>query len=168
MTEATYIIGAPGAGKSTLMDQFLEGWAVGPYTKWTRKEMFGHLLQHPERGLGAYLGHRRPNYPGTDALSLSVAPQALLWAEAVPLLGLSHVYGEGIRLGYPTFLITLSRVADLTVVYLDVDPEEASRRRLARGGKQMSPKWCQAATSRAKSCALACQEAGIRVVTRQG
>ena len=44
MTQSIYIVGAPGSGKSTLMAHLLDGWEVGPYEKWTRREMFGHYL----------------------------------------------------------------------------------------------------------------------------
>jgi len=146
------------------MARLLEGWAVGPYQRWTTREMFGHYLEHPEKGRGAYVGHLRPEYPGTDALSLSVAPQALLWLEALPLLGLDWVYGEGARLSHFGFLSALADVTDLTVLYLDVSPEEAARRRAARGGKQMAESYCKIATSKAANVAKACREAGIRVV----
>lgn len=163
-TRSVYIVGAPGSGKSTAMARLLEGWTAGPYTKWTAKEMFGHHLSHPEKGTGAYLGHLRPEYPGTDALSLSVAPQALLWLDALPLLGLDWVFGEGVRLGHIGFLLALGAATDLTVVYLDVDPETCAERRAERGGKLLSERWVKVATGRARSVATACREAGIRVV----
>lgn len=164
-TRALYIVGGPGAGKSTLMAETLQGWVPGPYTKWTAREMFGHYLEHPEKGRGAYLGHLRPEYPGTDALSLSVAPQALLWLEALPLLGLDWVFGEGTRLSHPGFLLALHKATDLTVVHLKVDPEEAARRRAARGGKQLSEQYCKLATSKADNAAQACRDAGMRVLS---
>lgn len=163
MTQAIYIVGAPGAGKSTLMAQMLRDWRVGPYTKWTRKELFGHYMEHPEKGRGAYLGHLRPEYPGTDALSLSVAPQALLWLEALPMLGLDWVFGEGIRLSHQGFLSELARATDLTVVFLRVDPDEAARQRAARGGKLLSEQFCKTASTKAERVVEACRAAGIRV-----
>lgn len=166
MTKSTYIVGAPGSGKSTLMAQMLEGWQVGPYTKWTKREMFGHTLTHPELGTGAYLGHLRPEYPGTDALSLSVAPQAMLWLQSLPLLGLDHVFGEGVRLSHLVFLMELASLTDLTVIYLRVSLEVAAERRLARGGKQLSDGYCKIATSKAHNVAAACRDVGIRVEER--
>jgi len=165
LTKALYIVGGPGSGKSTLMAETLQGWTAGPYTRWTAKEMMGHTLTHPEKGTGAYLGHLRPEYPGTDALSLSVAPQALLWLESLPLLGLDWVFGEGTRLSHPAFLQALHKVTDLTVVHLKLDPEEAARRREARGGKLLSDQYCKIATSKADNAAQACREAGIRVLS---
>jgi hypothetical protein len=166
VTQATYIVGGPGSGKSTLMAHLLEGWAIGPYLKWTQREMFGHYLTHPEEGLGAYLGHLRPEYPGTDALSLSVAPQALIWLQALPLLGLDQVYGEGARLSHLGFLTALAEVTDLTVIYLKVDPDVAAQRRVGRPGKVLSEQFCKSQTSKAANVAAACREAGIRVDER--
>lgn len=164
LTRSLYILGGPGTGKSTLMAQALRGWTPGPYQKWTTREMFGHYLSNPELGSGAYLGHLRPEYPGTDALSLSVAPQALLWLQALPLLGLDWVFGEGARLSHLGFLSALAESTDLTVVHLQVDPEEGARRRAGRSGKQLSEQYCRAATSKADSAAAACRKSGIRVV----
>lgn len=169
MTASTYIVGAPGSGKSTLMAQMLRGWEVGPYIRFTEREMFGHVLTMEQLGepfTGAYLGHLRPEYPGTDALSLSVAPHALRWLDSLPLLGLDHIYGEGVRLSHIGFLTALAACTDLTVIYLQVDPEEAARRRLARGGKLLSDQYCKIATSKANNVAAACRDAGIRVETR--
>lgn len=164
MTAATYIIGAPGSGKSTRMARLIEPWSVGPYVRLTKRELFGHYLAGPGGSLGVYLGHLRDEYPGTDALSLSVAPQALLWVQALPLLGLDVVYGEGVRLAHIGFLTALNEVTDLTVLHMLVDPEVAAARRLARGGKQLSDHYCRIATSRALNAAQACREAGIKVV----
>lgn len=163
MTRATYIVGAPGSGKSTLMAQFLLGWEVSPYMRWTSREMFGHYLHHPRHGHGAYLGHLRADYSGTDALSLSVAPQALLWLEALPLLGLDWVWGEGTRLGHIGFLSALAARTDLKVVHLRVSPELAAERRAARSGKKLSEQYCKIATTKADNVAAACRAAGIEV-----
>jgi hypothetical protein len=166
VTRSIYIVGGPGSGKSTLMAELLEGWEVGPYVRFTKREMFGHYMQS-EEGLGAYLGHLRPDYPGTDALSLSVAPQALSWLrDTMPLMGLDWVFGEGARLSHMGFLTELAACTDLTVIYLHVDPEEAARRRQARGGKLLSESYCKIATSKARNVAAACREAGIRVEER--
>lgn len=165
MTKSVYIIGAPGSGKSTLMTEILEGWNVGPYQRWGR-EVFGHYLEHPEKGRGAYLGHLRPEYPGTDALSLSAAPRVVEWLEALPLLGLDWVFGEGARLSHMGFLSALAEATDLTVVHLDVDPEVAAQRRLARGGKQLSDQFCKTMTSKVNNVAAACRAEGIRVIKK--
>jgi hypothetical protein len=93
-----------------------------------------------------------------------VAPQALLWLESLPLLGLDWVFGEGIRLSHIGFLTGLALVTDLTVVHLDLDPEVAAERRAARPGKQLSPAYCKNVFTRANNTAQACREAGLKVV----
>jgi hypothetical protein len=149
------------------MSALLEGWATGPYERLTSREMFGHYLLGPDLETGLYLGHRRPEYPGTDALSLSVSPQALRWLEtAEPTLG--WVFGEGIRLGHPRFLRALAEKTELTVVHLAVDPILATHRRLQRAGKSLSEKYCKTATATAASAAEACREAGIQVLELDG
>lgn len=166
MTASTYILGAPGAGKSTLMAELLMPWDIGPYTKWHR-EVFGHWLSSPETGMsGVYLGHLRPEFPGTDALSLSAAPRVLEWLESLPLLGVDHLYAEGARLSHIGFLQALHEVTDLTVIHLVVDPEVAAARRVARGGKQLSEQFCKNMTTKAHNVAARCREVGIRVEER--
>ena len=165
MTRAVYYLGEPGTGKTTLMARRLAGWTVGPYIRFTPKEMFGHYLSHPEQGYGAYLGHLRPEYPGTDALSMSVAPHAMLWLQSLPLLGLDWVFGEGQRIGHPGFLTALDALTDLTVVHLQVSPEVAAARRAGRGGsKLITERHCKLIRTKALKSATACAEAGLRVV----
>lgn len=166
MTRSVYIIGGSGAGKSTLMAQLLEDWEVGPYSRLTTRELFGHYLQRGDE-TGIYLGHLRPGaYPGTDALSLSVAPQALLWLESLPLLGIDWVFAEGTRLSHMGFLTALAAATDLTLIHLEVPDEVAAQRRLDRGGKQLTDQFCRVVKTKASNVAEACRQAGIRVETR--
>lgn len=166
MTRAIYLVGAPGVGKSTVMEHILEGWVPGEYVRWTKKEMFGHYLLHPTMGwFGAYMGHLRDEYPGTDALSLSVAPQALIWLMSLNILGLDWIFGEGARLSHPLFLDSLRKRAELTVVHLTASPEVLSERREARGGKVQTDQYCAAAATKATNTAARCKEWGVRVLT---
>lgn len=181
MTSAVYLLGAPGVGKSTVMARLLGDWDVGsvfdyphhqtgrcpcePYCwgckKWTSREMFGHVFQHDELGAGAYLGHIRREYPGTDALSRSVQPQAMLWLESLPLLGLSWVWGEGERLANTKFLAALGERTDLQVVHLVAPPDVLERRRLGRPGKPLTDKHC---LSKATQSANLARDIGAREV----
>lgn len=167
MTRSVYLLGGPGAGKSTLMARLLEDWTPGPYERLTSRELFGHYLLGPELEMGVYLGRLRPEYPGTDALSLSVAPQALIWLETLdPQLG--WVFGEGARLGHPSFLSALSSRTQLLVVHLTVTPEVALARRVARPGKPLSDQYCKIATSKARNLAEWSRQAGISTLELDG
>ena len=167
MTRSLYIVGAPATGKSTLMAQLLTGWEVGPHDSWG-PHISGHYLRHPKHGHGVYIGHLRPEYPGTDALSLRVYPYAVRWLETLPLLGLDWVLGEGIRLGFVGFLETLAQATDLTLVHLEVPAEETRRRRIARGGKLQTEGFCRSAVTKAANVADYCREAGIPVLDGEG
>jgi hypothetical protein len=141
------------------MKSLLRGYDVGPYVRFTAREMFGHWM-YPG---GAYLGHLRPEYPGTDALSLSVAPHARAWLETLPE-DLERIYGEGTRLSHLGFLAPLSEKTDLTVVYLSADPAALVQRRAQRSGKVLSEHYCKVAATRAANAATDCEAAGIRVL----
>lgn len=153
MTCAVYLIGGPGVGKSTVMSALMEGWSPGGYVRFTVREMFGHWLSHEVLGTGAYLGHLRPEYPGTDALSRSVQPHAVSWLATLPMLGLSWVFGEGERLGNVAFLTALSAQSKLRVIHLVADPSILEERRLRRVGKPMTAVYCKAKITQAANVA---------------
>lgn len=132
MTRAFYFLGAPGVGKSTVMREMLKPWTVGEYVRFTEREMFGHHLYDAPRDLhGAYLGHLRPEFPGTDALSMSVQPEAIKWLQQNDG-GQDFIFGEGARLGNVAFLTELARRSSLTVVLLTADQADIEARLAAR------------------------------------
>jgi hypothetical protein len=167
VTKSLYILGGPGSGKSTLMARLLRGWTPGPYVRLTTRELFGHNLLNDDLELGVYLGHLRPEYPGTDALSLSVAPQALIWLETLDPQ-LSWVFGEGARLGHQSFLTDLAARTDLLVAHLFVEPSLSYVRRTGRGGKLLSQQYCKTATTKAANTARWCKDVGINTVELDG
>lgn len=167
MTRSIYLVGGPGSGKSTLMARLLQDWTPGPYERLTSRELFGHKLLGPDLEMGLYLGHLRPEYPGTDALSLSVSPQALIWLESLDPQ-LSVVFGEGARLAHRSFLTALADKTKLLVAHLTVSPEESRRRRENRGGKLLTEKYVLAATTKAVNTALGCMIAGIPTLELDG
>lgn len=164
MTKALYLLGGPGSGKSTLMSHLLKDWAVGPYERLTQRELFGHALVGPDLERGLYLGHLRPEYPGTDALSLSVAPQAQIWLDEMDH-ELDWVFGEGTRLGHLGFLGELHKKTELVVVYLLIDETLARIRRMQRPGKELSERYCKQTFGKATNAANQCVQAGIQVRT---
>jgi hypothetical protein len=149
------------------MARLLEPWIPGSYVRLTPRELFGHWLLGEDLDLGVYLGRLRPEYPGTDALSLSVAPHALSWLETLDP-GLDLVLGEGARLSHAGFLQALAAKTDLLVVHLTVSPEESLRRREQRGGKLLTEKYVQAATTKAANTAMGCRVADISLLEMDG
>jgi hypothetical protein len=175
VTRAVYLIGGPGVGKSTILRLVLRaGWDVGSvfkvthrqtgfpclcsahpwgYKRWTQREMLGHTFTSDRYGLGAYMGHLRSEYPGTDALSRSVMPQVKLWLPSLELTGVSWVFGEGERLGNVGFLTALAECTDLQVYHLVVSTQIAEVRRSQRPGKVLPDKFVQSKTTGAANLA---------------
>lgn len=125
-----YVIGVPGSGKSTLVRELVKGRRRRVYT-----EPFAHTLY--EDGL-VQLGRDRDGHGGTDALGMSVQPQAVaaLAAHVWP-----RVIAEGDRLANAKFFGEVAAVGyRLTVVELEVPPEVAAARCVARGSHQ-DEKW---------------------------
>jgi hypothetical protein len=119
-----YVIGEPGAGKSTLVAYLTRGL-------WKREESspFAHLVY----ACGVVeLGRRRAEFGGTDALSMAVQPQVLSWAEmTLPKL----VIGEGARLGNLSFMTSMAAIGyDVHLVALEGSEQAALQRRLRGGG----------------------------------
>lgn len=169
MTNAVYLLGAPGVGKSSVMQILLQPWTIGSYVRFTEREMFGHLLYQPQLDLsGAYLGHLRPEFPGTDALSMSVQPQAIKWLQESDG-GLDYIYGEGARLGNEKFLTELSYRSRLTVVLMTASPEvldlrllnrpDSADHKTGRSGRSQDRKWQDSQATRAANTALKMIEA---------
>ena len=163
MTHALYLLGAPGVGKSSVMRELLRPWTVGDYVRFTEREMFGHHLYDAPRDLkGAYLGHLRPEFPGTDALSMSVQPHAINWLKQTDG-GFDCIYGEGARLGNAAFLLELARRSNLTVVLLTASPEvvesrlqsrpDSSSHKTGRSGRAQDQKWRDGQETRSRNTA---------------
>jgi hypothetical protein len=140
MTRAIYLVGAPGTGKSTVMDWILQDWNVGEKKMMSEPNrkgaLYGHRLtsrayRQPDL-TGVYLGVRRPQFPGTDALSMSVNPVAVGWLEAGGADALDLVVGEGARLGNRPFLGALRARCTLTLIHLTGDPDVLYQRGLDR------------------------------------
>jgi len=128
---ALYVIGAPGAGKSTTVEHALRAleWSVLPGELRLHGLLRGQALVSPAgRTSGVYLGKQRPSFPGTDALSMGVHPDAVTWAAALPETT-ELIVGEGARLGTVGFLTELKESAHLVLVHVTA-PEE--RRELNR------------------------------------
>lgn len=136
MKRLTYVIGIPGAGKSTAMR-----CARGPFV-----ERAGHSAPFaitywvdrfgdgPERAIE--LGYTSAAFPGTDTLSFSAQPKVVAWL-ADPGEECETFVGEGDRLGSGSFFDSVQGLGiDLRVVLIGTPAEEAARRRTERGSNQ--------------------------------
>ena len=127
---AAYLIGEPGAGKSTLVRAITEG-----IEHEDRAKPFAHTVYRRDgRTVAAQLGKDHPKFPGTDRLSMSVQPVAIDWLMSAPA---PFVFGEGDRLASGGFFAALTEWTDeWTLLHLATPPETAAGRRADRGGGQ--------------------------------
>lgn len=122
-----YVIGVPGAGKTTALRAALSDFTATP-----RQRPFAHVEY--ELGEIRMLGRWRDGASGTDALSMNVQPAVLEWLERV---GPGIVVGEGDRLGNRSFLEAARELGvETTIVQVDCPLELAATRRRARGSGQ--------------------------------
>lgn len=122
---ATYIIGEPGVGKSTLVEWITEG-----HNPDTTDSPFS--FRRYDNGV-TELGKRRADFSGTDALSMSVQPTVQKYIEAVsPAL----VLAEGDRLANRKFFDFLKEQGYEVYVYAIVGSKTAARQREERGSRQ--------------------------------
>lgn len=134
-----YMIGYPGAGKSTAMRGALER-ATSGLKAWCTKP-FSHARYLREGGEVWHLGKDAGwggDFPGTDTLGMGVNPQAIAWMAALATAEFAPavVVGEGDRLANRKFL---SACPHLTVVLLAVSRAEAQVRALERAARLGRP-----------------------------
>lgn len=151
-----YLVGPPGAGKTTLMVNATAGLQAHA-TTWATEERPNHkvsltLLTDKWSALRAIeVGRRRRPFGGTDALSMSVSPVACAWIATRPF-GL--ILGEGARLGTQVFLGAAKAAGyEICVVHLDCDLATLDRRCESRGSNQ-DPTWRAGARTRASNLAV--------------
>lgn len=135
-----YLIGVPGAGKSTAMAAVLEPWtAPGVVGAEEHRLPFAHrVLPHPLMFTVVELGRQREGgFPGTDSLSMAVQPRVVKWLAECQY---EVVVGEGDRLGNIGFLDTAHRLGwEVRLAVLACLPEVAAERRRLRGSDQSVP-----------------------------
>lgn len=134
MNRMTYLIGEPGAGKSTVMAALTRGWV-----QFQGHEPFAHIrwyspIDQPTPLRAVELGKRRPEFSGTDALSMGVMPKAVEWISKAPY---PFVLGEGDRLGSAKFFEAARQAGyRVEVVHIETSPDLAAARRRLRGSNQ--------------------------------
>jgi adenylate kinase family enzyme len=125
MTTTVYLIGVPGAGKSTALAGAIEnlGWDAPEL----RTEPFAYSWY--ERPNAALLGKHRSQFPGTDTLALSVNPRAINFIQTTKA---SLVLGEGDRLANKKFLTAATTAGETVLINIDLPVTTAYQRMLDR------------------------------------
>lgn len=161
--KALYLLGAAGVGKSTVMGRLLADYTPLDYAR-LHGVLRGHPLVDADGDVSAlYLGRRRSLFPGTDALSMSVHPDAVEWASRWSGVPFRTIFAEGQRLGTVGFLTTLGARGALTVVHL-VAPEDVLQARRDGRGSAQNPQWVKGSRTKAYRTAEGARDAGLRVV----
>jgi thymidylate kinase len=148
-----YLIGSPGAGKTTLSHAFMKNWeAIGDL-----QDPIKHRLFNTAHGKAISLGWNREHFGGTDTLGNTAIIPIEDWLPKIAQGDLWAVFGEGDRLANVRFFTLAQRVGDLQLFYLDTDPEEAAGRRLERAertGKLQNPTWVKGRETKHRNLAL--------------
>lgn len=129
----SYVIGVPGAGKSTLMRNVTH--------RWMDVEVVDGGVPHIEYHddvtwalVAVEIGRRREQFSGTDALGMAIMPKAIAWIGRNPA---PWVIGEGDRLASAKFFGSAKASGyDLDIVLLDCPEDLAEARRAERGSTQ--------------------------------
>lgn len=155
MSEPTlvYLVGMPGAGKSTL---------AAALTADCHREPVDSVVPHDALAragklVGAELGRRRDNYSGTDALKMSIQRRAEAWISSQPY---PLVIGEGQRLSNRAFLAAAETGGyRVRLLYVDVPSATAAARRAGRP-TEPDPRWTAGVATMARNVAAAAEESG--------
>lgn len=139
MTKFIYLIGEPGAGKTTLTAAFTADWTdtarhEHPVKYRTHQTPYGKALS---------LGWIRPNFGGTDTLGNTAIVAIEPWLpQAIEEYDI--IYGEGDRLANARYFDLCRNLGDLHLFYLNTHPQIAAQRRAERSeitGKTQNPTW---------------------------
>lgn len=133
-----YLVGQPGAGKSTLMREL-----TGPLIRVPCDLPVAHdrlAILSTGAVIAAEIGKQRINFGGTDALASAIIDKAAPWLETKPY---PVLLGEGARLGNLRFIDAAVRAGYAVTLGL-VDHDQAESWRLARSrelGRFQSESW---------------------------
>ena len=129
MIKFLYLIGEPGAGKTTLTKSLFPGFSYVENKPFCRTVHEDDLIE---------LGYERGTFSGTDALSLSVQPIVLKWLNETPFNATARMFAEGDRLGNAKFFnaVIAGGRFDLKIAFLKAYDNTLKSRRENRGSKQ--------------------------------
>ena len=146
-----YLVGSPGAGKSTLMSELTSRWTRTPAPEGMTRD---YLLDPQTSSLEAVeLGKRRKTFSGTDALGQSVIEVAIPWMIGQTETAL--VFAEGARLGNRRFLTTCAAAGYAVILgFLEHPYEEQWRAARALAlGREQNPVWVKGCATAARNLA---------------
>ncbi len=147
-----YLIGAPGAGKSTLMARLTANYdreavdgVIGPLAH-------DKLIDGRGEVVGAELGIRRGLFSGTDALPSAIIDRADPWIRTRPY---PLVLGEGARLANRRFILAARDAGYLVTLCLLDHPDVESWRaqRALDIGREQNPTWVKGRTTASENLA---------------
>lgn len=149
---AIYLIGEPGVGKTTVSLELAAKYALQPAIR-LHKQLWGQEMTRGHITKGVLLGKSKPPFSGTDALGMSVNPDACHWVENQTDYRL--IIGEGARLTNTKFLTALAEHTNLTLALLTADnaQERRENRQKAMGTEAQDAQWVQGRKTAARNAA---------------
>ena len=148
-----YLIGEPGAGKTTLTAAFAHDWTNTQH----HEKPIKYRTHDTPHGVTLSLGWLRPNFGGTDTLGNAAILEIEPW---LPKIAQSNsyqiLYGEGDRLANDRFFNLCRDNGEFHLFYLDTDPAVAHERRQQRSlltGKEQNPTWVKGRATKHRNLA---------------
>ncbi len=139
-----YLIGAPGAGKTTLMGEVMRDWNLLS----RETQPVKHSWWETPYGIALELGHPRAPFGGTDTLSYTAINTLELWLPNLEKVDL--LVGEGDRLANNRFIDLCRTLGPVHLYHLTAPEGLLQDRRAHRAAKNalhpQNPTW---ATGRA-------------------
>lgn len=142
-----YLLGAPGAGKSTLAAELRKSAARSQ----AYEEPVPHII-HWRGGMVWYveLGKVRRDFSGTDALSMDIITRAEPWVRSHPA---RRMFAEGDRLANDRFFTAIQEAGyALTVMYIALPEAELRARQAQRAayiGRAQDEAWARGRATKA-------------------
>ena len=124
MKQFVYILGPPGAGKTTAM----RGVCAGGMKIFDAQKPVKHVGYMKQGKAFAVLGEERPPFGGTDTLSYTVINGCDRWLAKLPDI----VFAEGDRLATARIFASVRKQYSLSVVYLNCPDALLKARRAVR------------------------------------
>jgi hypothetical protein len=146
-----YLIGPPGAGKTTLMAELMRDWQL--LSRETKPVK--HSWYDSPYGIALELGHPRAPFGGTDTLSYTAINTLELWLPNLEKVDL--LVGEGDRLANNRFLDLCRTLGPVHLYYLWAPDGVLLDRRAHRAAKNglppQSPTWAMGRATKHRNLA---------------